>query len=229
MTSAAAPTTGSLPSCGRAPWAPRPVRVTVNVSDDAASAPGCATTCPTAKRRSTCPPKIAATPSSAPAASIARAPAPTSSAGCSTRRTSPSAGARRRSIAAPTIHEACTSCPQACITPGTEDAHGRPVSSPMGSASVSPRRATTGAPATRPAIRATTPVPAMRRTSDAPAPCSARSRRAAVSCSCQESSGWRCNSRRRAMSCATSSAVNCPVGSDTSAPLTSPPRCLRAR
>ena len=129
VTSAARPTTGSADSWGRAPWAPAPVSVIVKESVEAASGPAWATTCPTSKRRSTCAPKMARTPSSAPLSSTSAAPCPTSSAGCSTTSTSPSAGVRCRSRAAPTAQDACTSWPQACMTPSLREAYGSPVAS----------------------------------------------------------------------------------------------------
>ncbi len=150
---------GSDDSCGLAPCAPAPVSSMSNESAAAASGPASATTWPTSKRRSTCPPNIAAAPSSAPDSIITCAPAPVSSAGCNTTITSPSAGSAARRCAAPTAHVACTSWPHACITPALREAKGRPVSSWIGSASMSPRTATGGAEALRPRMRAITPTP----------------------------------------------------------------------
>jgi hypothetical protein len=150
--------------------------------------------------RSTWPPKMADTPSSAPLASIAAAPAPVSSAGCSTTSTSPSAGRSASRCAAPTAHDACTSCPQACITPGVVDAYGSPVASWMGRASMSPRTATSGARGSRPRMRATSPVPATRSSDAGRSTASARSSASAVRDSANASSGCRCRSRRSATS-----------------------------
>src|SRR5207247_7891562 len=170
----------------------------VKLSADAASAPGGATTCPTGKRRSTCAPKIAATPASAPEASTAVAPFPVSSAGWSTTTTSPAAGSLARRWATPTVHAACTSWPQACITPGRCDANGSPVASVIGSASMSPRTATTGADGSRPRKRATTPVSAMRSSAAGRSWPSASYSRCDVSRSSNASSGWRWISSRSA-------------------------------
>ena len=100
-----------------------------------------ATTCPTSNRRSTCPPKIAATSVERARSRSSRAPRrPLSSAGCKhdeRRRRSPAPAAS--SAAAPTAHVACTSCPHACITPGVREANGSP-RRPPGSAAHRCRR-----------------------------------------------------------------------------------------
>ena len=200
--SAPVPTIGSAASCGRAACAPLPRSVISKLSAEAASGPSWATTSPTAKRRSTWAPKMAATPSSSPDSSTACAPRPVSSAGCSTISTSPAAGHAVRRWAAPTVQVACTSCPQACITPGCSEANGRPVSSEIGSASMSPRTATGARRESRPRIRATTPVPATRssRTGRGSIRASAAESASAVRSSLPDSSGCRCSARRRSTS-----------------------------
>ena len=199
---AAAPTIGSAASCGRAPCAPLPTSSISKVSAAAASGPSCATTSPTANRRSTCAPKIAATPSRAPDSSTAFAPRPVSSAGWSKINTSPAAGRAASRCAAPTAQVAWTSCPQACITPGCSDAKGRPVLSEMGSASMSPRTATGAREPSRPRIRATTPVPATRssRAGAGSIRANAAWSAAAVRSSLPDSSGYRCSVRRSSTS-----------------------------
>ena len=47
-------------------------------------------------------------------------------------------------LAALTSIATCVSWPQACMTPGTSEAKSRPVSSGIGSASMSPRSSTVG-------------------------------------------------------------------------------------
>lgn len=88
-------------------------------------------------------PYTRSTPSIAPAAIMGSAPPTVSSAGWNSRRTVPDRLSRisQSSRAAPSSMAACASCPQACIMPGCSEAKGRPVSSWMGSASISARRA----------------------------------------------------------------------------------------
>src|SRR5664279_173837 len=82
------------------------------------------------------------------------------------------------------------------MMPAFSEENGSPVLSVMGSASMSPRSATTGADRSRPGTRATSPVPATRATSVMPNDASAATSLFAVSVSCHESSGCRCRSRR---------------------------------
>ncbi|RME26071.1 MAG: PAS domain-containing protein [Deltaproteobacteria bacterium] len=121
----------------------------------------------------------------------------------------------------------CPSCPQACITPGFAEANGRPVASCTGRASVSARSATRGRAGSRPLSpgrSTTTAVPARRR---GWSPRSTRwaSIRSAVRCSCQDSSGCRCRSRRNATNRSNSAGSTSP-GDDCdrlSLPSTRPP------
>jgi hypothetical protein len=74
---------------------------------------------------------------------LLRAPGPSSSACWKMKRFSPVCSSRRRccSLKAASIIAVCPSWPHACMTPGFLDAKGRPVSSSMGSASMSARSA----------------------------------------------------------------------------------------
>jgi hypothetical protein len=123
---------------------------------------------------------------------MASAPAPFSSAGWKTPINVPAQLPRSRSSAvmAPTSEAVCTSCPQACMTPGVVLAYGSPVSSSSGSASMSARIATTGPGPLR--STATSPVPPHGRTS-APVPARAAATASCVRCSSPDSSGcwWR--------------------------------------
>src|SRR5918999_2632062 len=85
------------------------------------------------------------------------------------------------------------------MTPALREVYSRPVFSWMGNASMSPRRATTGAPWSRLAKRATTPVPATRLISLGPNAPNAASSRLAVRSSWKASSGSRWISRRSSM------------------------------
>ena len=100
------------------------------------------------------------------------------------------AGRSLSTCAAATAHVACTSCPQACITRHFATILEVRILS-MGSASMSPRIATTGARPSRPPMRATTPVPATRRSSFGRNARSASSSRFAVRSSRNASSGSR--------------------------------------
>lgn len=88
-----------------------------------------------------------------PCSIMSLAPCPVSSAGWKIRRTEPAKASRQaiRISAAPTSMAAWASCPQACIMPGTCEAKGSPVLSPMLRASMSARRATRG-PGAAPSI-----------------------------------------------------------------------------
>ena len=81
------------------------------------------------------------TTSSSPSSSMYRAPWKPSSPGCTMNTTWPASSSRRSasSRAAPTSIATWVSCPQACMTPGTSEAKGSPVSSCTGRASMSPR------------------------------------------------------------------------------------------
>ena len=103
---------------------------------------------PTSSRGSQCSAKIRSTPSIAPSATTSIAPPGcTSSAGWKISRTRPgSPGADASASPAPSSIAVCASCPQACMTPWTVEAKGRPVSSVSGSASMSARNATHRSP-----------------------------------------------------------------------------------
>ncbi len=152
-------------------------------------------TWPTGTRGSQCRAKTRSTPSNAPAAITSRAPpGMTSSAGWKISRTRPVRPPHRcRASAAPSTAVVCTSCPQACMMPGTVEANGSPVSSSSGSASMSARRAMTGSPVP---ISATTPVPLGSRPALIPASVSTSRMAALVATSERESSGRACNRRR---------------------------------
>ena len=98
-------------------------------------------------------------PSAAPSAIIAAAPSSSSSAGWNTSATRPARNGASswRTAAAPSRVAVWMSCPQACILPGTVEAKGRPVSSPIGSASMSARMASVG-PGRPPSMVPTIPV-----------------------------------------------------------------------
>ena len=222
------PTIGSAVSCGRAPWPPPPLSAIAKLSAEAASGPACATIWPTAKRRSTCAPKIAVTPSSAPDSSTPRAPRPVSSAGCSTISTSPAAGRAVKRYAAPTAQAACTSWPQACITPGLRDANGRPVFSAIGSASMSPRTATGASPESPPRSRATRPVPATRSSRIGLTGPKAACSTSAVRSSRPDSSGCSCRSRRSSTRMRRNDSGNRASSAPGSRPLTRGPLAGRS-
>ena len=161
--------------------------------------------------------KIWSTPSSAPA--VIRCSAPPgmiSSAGWNSSRTRPrrrpwactSASAR----AAPIRAVVCTSCPQACATPGTVLSHGSPVVSCTGSASRSARSATSGPSSPSSARRPESPV----RVTDQPASRTCAAATPEVRRSVHESSGCAWRSRRisiRSSACLSTTASTTRVAS----------------
>ena len=109
--------------------------------------------------------------SRAPAATISFAPPGCTSSACwKISFTEPLNSSRmpHSTFATPSRQAVCMSCPQACMTLGVSLAKGRPVSSGIGSASMSARRATHLPSPARPRIRATTAVAAGVRISSTP-------------------------------------------------------------
>ncbi|CDN41596.1 hypothetical protein BN871_AI_01070 [Paenibacillus sp. P22] len=166
-------------------------------------------TVPTGRSGLLCSPTTADTLLSAPLAMTLPAPVAFSSAGWNSRRTVPGSSASRSlsRSAAPIAAAVWKSWPQACILPGCSEAYGNPVSSWIGSASISARTATTG-PSRRPPISAMRPVrsgysSAIRM----PAACSHPRMRRVVSTSSCDSSGCRWSSLRIATSSSSSSAA----------------------
>ena len=144
------------------------------------------------------------TPSITPAAIMSRAPPGASSSACwKMNRTSPSNSRPLSSRAAPSSIAVCPSCPHACIAPGRSDANSTPLSSSIGSASMSARSATTGPPLP---IRAITLVSVGRSTSR-PKPSSVSATNAEVSCSSKLTSGLRCKCRRQATTSSSTPAI----------------------
>ena len=118
-----------------------------------------------------------------------------SSAGWKISRTRPGrSGAAASASPAPSSIAVCASCPQACMTPSTVDANGRPVSSCSGSASRSARRATQRSP--KPTSQ-TSPAPPGRVRGSSPAAISAAATSAVVRRSARPSSGTACSDRRQ--------------------------------
>ena len=97
--------------------------------------------------------------SSRPSSSMNRAPWWPSSPGWNMNSTRPGISSRRAdsSRAAPASIATCVSCPQACIVPSLRELKSSPVSSGIGSASMSPRSSTVG-PGLPPVSRAAIPL-----------------------------------------------------------------------
>ena len=196
--------TGATPFSGGDPWQPRPRTRMVNLSKAAMQQPEGAITVPLGmsapSRVPIWKPKMASTPSSAPCSSMTLAPSHCSSAGWKRRRTVPRSSflCFCRTWAAPMSMAAWASCPQACITPGRREEKGSPVSSWMGRASMSARRATVR-PGRPPWMEAIRPLSRGERTKGIPRRSRWAERQAAVSGSCAPTSGIWCSSRRRAV------------------------------
>ena len=183
-------------------WPPLPVSRTSSASAAPVIGPSRSPTWPTSMVGSQCRQKIRSTPSSAPSLDqpSSAPPGMTSSAGWNSSRTRPGSRppraprpARGRRRAAPAV---CTSCPQACATPGDRCcAHGSVVRSSTGSASRSARRATSGPVAG--ADVGDQPGVAGSGSSREPASSRRLATRSVVRSSCQDSSGWACRSRRQ--------------------------------
>ncbi len=161
--SCAAATVGSCVWWGEAPCPPCPCSFTVHESEQAIIGPARQPSTPGGSGLHRCTPKIASTPSSArPSSTTARAPCTNSadsSEGWKISRTEPcSCVFTSQSIrTAPSSMAMWPSCPQACMTPRCREENGSPVSSAIGSASMSARRATRR-PGSPPAMSAMTPV-----------------------------------------------------------------------
>ena len=149
----------SIPSWGAEPWPLLPLTVREKKPQPLMRTPGCTLTAPQGRLGATWTAKAVSTPSSIPASSRARPAPANSSAGSNTSRTRPGRASRssHSRAAAPSSMAVWASWPQACITPGTREAKGRPVASWMGRASMSARSSTVG-PGRPPEISATTPV-----------------------------------------------------------------------
>ena len=193
--------TSSSVRCGREVWPPRPVSSILMVSEAEVMAPIRVPILPTSIRGSQCRARIRGTPSRTPCSmQLWAPPGMVSSAGWKMIRTVPRSGdsscIRCRTRAAPSMVAVWTSWPQAWVTPWFFEANGRPVSSMMGRASMSPRRAVAIGPSPMSTVR---PVPSRRR---GLSPASSR-RLASLSVvrnSLKESSGCACRSRRKAIS-----------------------------
>src|SRR4051794_4566373 len=138
------------------------------------------------------------TPSITPASTISRAPPGASSSACwkMNRSSPPGSSAPTSCAAAPSSIAVCPSCPHACIAPGRSEANSTPLSSSIGSASMSARNATVG-PGRPVRSRASTLV-SVGRSTLRPNPSSRSATQADVSCSLKLTSGWRCRWRRQA-------------------------------
>ena len=128
-----------------------------------------------------------------------RAPWNPSSPGWNMNSTRPASRSRRwaSTRAAEASIATWVSCPQACMIPSTSEANASPVSSGIGSASMSPRSSTVG-PGRSPSSTATTELTERPRCT-----CNGRSARAATTASwvrgsSRPSSGCRCSARRSA-------------------------------
>ncbi len=119
-TSAAPATTGSIPVCGIAPCAPRPVIPISKMSNDAITGPGIAPNCPTGIPGQLCIPYTAShgNLSNRPSSTIARPPPSFSSAGWKMKWIVPSKlRVAARYFAAPSSIVVWPSWPHACILP----------------------------------------------------------------------------------------------------------------
>ena len=148
---------GSTVISGVEPWPPRPWRVTLSESVAAMVGPPRCRIQPAGAGARCWPRQTSGVPNRSrnPSSSIACAPSPSSSAGCTTSRSRPDQVSRAsaRTVAAPSNQVTCMSCPQAWATPTVApsgstpvavDAYGSPVSSVTGRASMSARSSTVG-------------------------------------------------------------------------------------
>mmetsp|Transcript_16746 Transcript_16746/g.41104 ORF Transcript_16746/g.41104 Transcript_16746/m.41104 type:complete len:346 (-) Transcript_16746:304-1341(-) len=202
MTTAEPHTTASMFLCGTAAWPPAPVSVISNDPLPARMVPARVPTVPlgVSGYGQLCSANMDCSGGAMaprPASSIRRAPAPPSSAGWNTSRTVPGSSASMpfSTLAAPSSMAVWPSCPHACILPGVwlRRSSGMSASSVSGSASMSARSPTTGAPplpmlATIPGDDTSSKV--------MPMLVSSRFTTAEVWCSDHMSSGIRCSSRR---------------------------------
>ena len=166
-------------------------------------------TVPSGSGAQRCSPMTVSTPSMTPASTIPAAPpGSASSPGSKRKRISPGRCSRMpaSTVAAPSSIDVWPSCPQACMTPGFSEANGSPVSSSMGSASMSARIASVG-PGRPPTRRATTLVPDGRVTSRSSAASFSATKRD-VSVSWKDSSGWACRCRRHATTSGVTSSTS---------------------
>jgi hypothetical protein len=123
------------------------------------------------------------------------------------KRISPPGSSRVvRILAAPSSIAVCPSWPQACIAPGFSEAKSTPLSSVMGSASMSARSATVG-PGRPVDSRATTLFSVGRSISSPSNVSSVCATNAAVSRSSKLGSGWRCRCRRQSMTCPSGTSI----------------------
>ncbi len=220
---------GSLASCGIEAWPPLPRIVILSTSAEAMIGPPLVAITPLgidgdwwmANAQATSSPP-APSAASRPSSSAMRAPPWPSSPGWNRNRTRPASSPRRAtsSRAAPTSMAVWASCPHECMTPSCSEAKSSPVSSGIGSASMSARSSTVG-PGSPPSRSATTDVWASPVRTRRPSPSSASSTRAWVSGRSRPSSGRRWMSRRRA----TTSSRTAPASSARLAPMT---RSLRS-
>ena len=140
----AATATVSTAVCGSAACPPSPVITSVKKSEAAIAGPAHAASCPTGSGVHRWQPTTRSTPSSAPARTSSIAPpGGRSSAGWKRNRSSPLSSPARAasSCAAPSSIAVWPSCPQACMTPSRSEANSTPLSSWIGSASMSERSA----------------------------------------------------------------------------------------
>ncbi len=189
--------TGSVDQCGLDAWPPRPVTVISNSSAAASAAPARHATRPLGRFGATWIANAASTPSSTPSEIISAAPPSPSSPGWNMNRTRPGSSARRADSnrAAPTSIAVCASWPHECIVSPVRLAKSSPVSSVIGSASMSPRSTIVG-PGRPPSRSATTELRRSPTAMSRPSPSSASRTAAWVRGRSSPSSGWRCSSRR---------------------------------
>ncbi|MDI2021316.1 hypothetical protein PJL18_01835 [Paenarthrobacter nicotinovorans] len=200
--------TRSSVRCGLEVWPPRPESSILMVSDADVMAPMRVPIWPTLILGSQCSARMRGTPSSTPCSMQDNAPPGiVSSAGWKMIRTVPPSGlflCIRWSVRAmPSIAVVWTSCPQACVTPWFLEANGRPVSSMIGKASMSPRRAVAMGPSPTSTV---SPVPSSRR-GLSPAASSRSTSLSVVRNSLNDSSGCAWRSRRNSMSPGSSSST----------------------
>ena len=158
VTTCAAMEMASEPRWGIAPCEPVVFTSISKASAAAMMGPAFVATFPKGSPGQRCNAKMEETSSATPSSTMTLPPPPPSSAGWKMNFTVPPS----RSLipdsawAAPTSMLVCPSWPQACILPSVSEAKGRPVSSRIGSASMSARSATVG-PSPSPSSVATMP------------------------------------------------------------------------
>ena len=193
---------GSLARCGVEAWPPRPVTMIEMTSADAIKGPPFVHNEPDGRFGAMCKAKAPSTfgSSSNPSSIMCLAPPKPSSPGWNAKRMVPRSASRcdTKTRAAPTSIATCASCPHACIAPSIVLAKSRPVSSGIGSASMSARNKIVGPSPPPPRRSATTEVTLRPVVTSSPSPSSAVRIAAWVRGSSSPSSGSRWIWRRSA-------------------------------